>query len=679
MSTRAQLEKTRNIGIIAHIDAGKTTVTERVLYYAGKIHRMGEVHDGTATMDWMLQEQQRGITITSAVTSFEWDGHDIHLIDTPGHVDFSIEVERSLRVLDGAVVVFCGVGGVQPQSETVWHQADKHRVPRLAFVNKMDRPGADFFAVVEQIRKKLGAVPLPLEIPILERDTFVGVVDLVTHKAYRWDEGSLGAEVLESPVPEAMEEEVRLHRDHLVETLANVDDGIAEKYLEGVTPEIPELNRAIRRCTLDIRLVPVLCGAALRNRGVQPLLGAVCRYLPSPLDLPPVTGRHPDTGQAEVRHPDDKEPLAALVYKVMMEEGRRMSFVRVYSGVLTVGEEVYLPARREKERVARIFLMHANKRTRLEKIGAGNIVAVMGLKSAATGETLCDEDHPLLLERIDACEPVISMAVEPRRNADLDKMQATLHKMSDEDPTFSVKEDPDTGQTIISGMGELHLEVIVDRLKTEYELEVSVGRPQVVYRETVGDVAEGTGTFEHEVAGKDQYAQVRLQVEPLPRGTGNRFEGFEQLDGMPPLFRDAVEAGLRDACFGGVIMGYPLVDLRITVQEVGTREGQSTEVALKAAAMHALFKAVQQASPSLLEPVMAVECVVPEEYLGGVVGDLGARGGQVQGITPRGSISAIDAHVPLSSMFGYARAIRTLTQGRGVFSMQFSHFEAASA
>ena len=679
MSTRQSLIKTRNLGIIAHIDAGKTTVTERILYYAGKIHRIGEVHDGTATMDWMIQEQQRGITITSAVTSFTWQDNTLHLIDTPGHVDFSIEVERSLRVLDGAVVVFCGVGGVQPQSETVWHQADKFHVPRMAFVNKLDRPGADFHNVLDQIREKLAAVPMPLQLPIYNGDRFEGVLDLITLRGIGWKDETLGAEMVELPPAPALLEEARHQRERLIEILADHDDIVAEHYLNGDILGEAAIREAVRRVTLGLRAVPVFCGAALRNKGIQPLLDAICAYLPSPLDMPPIAGHHPDTGAVIERHPDDKEPLSALIFKVMMDEGRRMSFVRIYSGRLEVGEEAYNSTQKNRERIARIFQMHSNKRARLDVAETGNIVAVMGLKSATTGDTLCDPDHPILLERIDAYESVISMAVEPRRNADLDKLQLTLEKFADEDPTFHVKTDPDTGQTLISGMGELHLEVIADRLRTEYGLEVNVGQPQVVYRETVGAPSEATAVFEREIAGKDLYAAVTLRLEPLGRGKGNLFRTEVPRESLAePLFA-AIEAGVREAAFGGVLMGYPVVDVAATLVKIGLREGQSSEIACKAATMQAFFHAMRDGAAVLLEPIMQLEVIVPEEFLGGIMGDISARQGRIMGVAARKNLSVIAAKVPLREVFGYSRAVRTITQGRATFTMQFSHFETASA
>jgi len=678
MADPKMLQTTRNIGIIAHIDAGKTTLTERILYYSGKIHRIGEVHDGNATMDWMIQEQQRGITITSAVTSFPWQDHIIHLIDTPGHVDFSIEVGRSLRVLDGAVVVFCGVGGVEPQSETVWRQADRYRVPRLAFVNKLDRAGADFFEVVDQIRSKLAARPLVLQLPVLEDDTLTGVVDLISGDMLCWEDESLGAQFRRMPVPEAMAEAARRQREKMIETLADFHDNLAEKFLEGISPEPAELQAAIRDSALKLQVVPVLCGSALRNKGVQPVLDAIVRYLPSPLDLPPVKGIHPGTGEEVSRAPSDKEPFAALVYKVMMEEGRRQAFIRIYSGRVAVGEEVLNAAQGDTERIARIFQMHSNKRTRLESAGTGNIVAVMGLKSATTGDTLCDAAAPVLLERIDAYEPVISMAVEPKRNSDLDKLQATLWKMADEDPTFNVREDPDTGQTIMSGMGELHLDVVADRLRTEYNLQVNVGRPQVVYRETVQARGEARAVFEREIAGKDHYAAITLRLEPLPRGAGQRFESQVKPESIAPALFEAIRVGVAESAYGGVLMGYPVVDVAATLLAAESREGQSSEIACKAATMKAFVEAMKAGHPVLLEPIMSIEVIVPEEYLGSVVGDLNARRGKLTGITTRKNMSVIDGEVPMARMFGYSRTVRTLTQGRGTFSLEFGHFEAAT-
>lgn len=675
MAINKQLDKIRNIGIIAHIDAGKTTLTERILYYSGKIHRIGEVHDGNATMDWMLQEQQRGITITSAVTSFPWRDAFIHLIDTPGHVDFSIEVERSLRVLDGAVVVFCAVGGVEPQSETVWHQADKYHVPRIAFINKMDRPGADFYSVLEQIRQKLGATPLPIQIPIMTDEHFSGAVDLIRMEGLSWEDEDSGSSIHHTDLPADVRDAANRQRELIVETLADFNDTIAEKFLEGQEPSEEELRTAIRTATLDLELIPVLCGAALRNKGVQPVLDAVTNFLPSPLDVPPITGHHPDSKAIMHRHPDINAPLSALVYKVMQDEGRRMCFVRIYSGVLEVGKEIYNSAQTIHERVARIFDMHSNKRTRLESAGPGEIVAVMGLKNSTTGDTLCDESDPILLERIDTYEPVISMAVEPKRNIDLDKTETLLGKMADEDPTFHVRKDEDTGQTIISGMGELHLEVLVDRLRTEYNLEVNVGEPQVVYRETISAPAEAESTFEREIAGKDHFARVCIRLEPLPRGEGNHFEWQIDRNGLAESLVAAIEGGMREATYGGVTMGYPVVDVRARIVRAESRESQASEIAFKAATMHAYYSAMKAATPVLLEPIMSLEVTVPEEHLGGVVGDISARRGRILGIDTRRSRSLIDAHVPLSEMFGYSRNIRTLTQGRGAFSMQFSHFE----
>lgn len=676
MSTRDQLLHTRNIGIIAHIDAGKTTVSERILFYSGKIHRMGEVHDGTATMDWMIQEQQRGITITSAVTSFPWRECTVHLIDTPGHVDFSIEVERSLRVLDGAVVVFCAVGGVQPQSETVWHQADRYHVPRLAFVNKMDRPGANFNSVLDQMREKLAAIPLALQIPFFSGDRFEGVVDLVRMIGLVVHDDPLGLRVEEVPVPPEVQDEAAVARERLLETLADADDIIAERFLAGEEPSEAELRRAIRHATLGLHLVPVLCGAALRNKGIQALLDAICDYLPSPLDVPAITGHEPGSGRPLERHPSDQEPFCGLVFKVHMEEGRRMCFLRVYSGKVSVGDLVANSTQNLQERVARIFMMHSNKRTRLETAATGDIVGLMGLKDATTGDTLCDPAAPILLEQIGQYEPVVSMAVEPRRNVDLDKLQLTLRKLADEDPTFHVRTDEDTAQTVISGMGELHLDVMADRLRTEYGLEVNVGAPQVVYRETVGAAAETEAVFDHEVAGKPMYAAVSIRLEPLSRGEGNRVD-LSAIESLAPVLRGAVESGLHDAFCGGTLQGFPVVDVKAVVIRVSSREGQSAEVAFKAATMNAVFSAMRMASPILLEPIMSLEVVVPEEFVGGVVGDVGARGGRVLGITPQKNLSVLEAQVPLSGLFGYARALRTLSQGRGVFSMQFSCFEEA--
>ncbi|HSR11023.1 MAG TPA: elongation factor G, partial [Thermodesulfobacteriota bacterium] len=617
---KGRLNRIRNIGIMAHIDAGKTTVTERILFYTGRSHKMGEVHDGEAVMDWMRQEQERGITITSAVTTISWRGHDIHLIDTPGHVDFTIEVERSLRVLDGAVAVFDAVNGVEPQSETVWRQADKYRVPRLAFVNKMDRIGADFMATVESMKEKLGTHPILIQLPMGAEDRFAGVIDLVKMKAIVWDEATLGAEFLEEEIPAEFLAEAQTCRDRLLESLAERSDPLMEKYLAGEEIPIPEINKVLREAALTFELVPVLCGAALRNKGIQPLIDAVVEYLPSPLDVPPVEGFNPKTGEPETRRSSDQEPLAALAFKVMMDEGRKLTYLRVYSGVLRADHDLYNSTKGKRERVARLFRMHANKKERIPEVRAGDIVGAAGLKETSTGDTLCDEEHPITLERIEFYEPVTSVAVEPKSRPDQEKMDFFLQKLVDEDPTFRVKYDEDTGQTIISGMGELHLDVIVRRLLDDFNVSVNVGKPQVVYRETVTGAAEGEGKFEREIEGVLNFGNVRLRVEPLPRGTGIEFEAAPGNAALPPDLIPGIETGVRESTGNGVVAGYPMVDLKATFLGGEYREGASTPLAYQIAAAMAFRDACQKAQPVLLEPIMKTEVVVPEDFLGEVIG-----------------------------------------------------------
>ncbi|MCA1905286.1 MAG: elongation factor G [Desulfarculus sp.] len=678
MAGEARLKKTRNFGIMAHIDAGKTTFTERVLYYTGRTHKMGEVHDGAAVMDWMEEEQERGITITSAATFCQWDGHSFNLIDTPGHVDFTIEVERSLRVLDGAIAVFCAVGGVEPQSETVWHQADRYGVPKIAFVNKMDRVGADFERVLAQMRHKLGARPLPLTIPWGAEDQFKGVIDLVTMEALVWDEADQGMTYTRGPIPEEMAQVANDSRTALLEAVAETDDAIMELYL--AEDEIPQkdLMAAIRRATIAMKLVPVFAGSALRNKGVQPVLDAVVAYLPSPLDIPPVEGIHPDSGETEIRRADDAAPLAALCFKVQMDQGRKLVYVRVYSGVLKAGAEVYNAGKHQMEKVARILRMHANKRERIEEARAGEIVGCMGLKNAGTGDTLAAKDRPILLDPIEFYEPVISVAVEPKTVGDQDKLALALDKLADEDPTFRVRTDEDTGQTVISGMGELHLEVLVHRLEREFGLKVNVGRPQVVYRETVTNEVEVVETFDRELGGARQAGTIRLAVGPNPRGGGNTFRNQAPEEEVPtnvdPVLRQAVEEGLTS----GVVLGYPVVDTWVHIQGGAFTPGVSTELGYRLACSLALKKALTEAGPVLLEPVMKVEVLVPEEFMGEVIGELNSRGGSVEEVEPKGGTNILRASVPLKAMFGYSTALRSATQGRASFSMQFSHYDRAS-
>ncbi|HXX34142.1 MAG TPA: elongation factor G [Thermodesulfobacteriota bacterium] len=675
MAGEKRLARTRNIGFMAHIDAGKTTVTERVLFYAKKIHRIGEVDDGTATMDWMQQEQERGITITSAVTTVEWKGNAIHIIDTPGHVDFTIEVERSLRVLDGTIAIFSAVEGVEPQSETVWHQADKYRVPKMAFVNKMDRIGSDFFGTVRMMVERLGANPLITQIPIGTEDRFIGVIDLIRSKGIVWDESSLGAEFREISIPKEMQEDASLHRSKLIESVAELDDHLTEKYLNGEEISESEMKAALRRATISMKAVPVLCGAALRNQGIQPLLDALVDYLPSPLDIPPVEGASPASGEKETRMAKDEEPLTALAFKVMMDEGRKLVYIRIYSGVLKVGKEVYNPRLKKGEKISRIFQMHAHQRTRVEEAKTGEIVAVMGLKETTTGDTLCDRSRPILLEPIDSYKPVMSIAVEPRTSGDQEKLTESLTKLSEEDPTFHVKLDDDTGQTILSGMGELHLDVLVNRLLTEYHLGVNVGKPQVVYRETIEKEVESSAKFAREMDEVKHFAEVFLRISPNRRGRGIEFhsevpEGTLLAGGVL-----SVEEGIRESSMAGVILGYPMTDIRVALLKANIDPDHPSLLALKVASSNALREGCRKAQPVLLEPMMEVNIIVPEEFMGEVVGDLKARKSSVEAISPKGRVTLITAISPLTRMFGYSTDLRSLTQGRGTFSMQFSRYD----
>ncbi len=673
----AKLDRVRNIGIVAHIDAGKTTVTERFLYYSGRIHRMGEVHDGEAQMDWMPQEQERGITITAAATSFQWANHDIHLIDTPGHVDFTIEVERSLRVLDGVVVVFCGVGGVEPQSETVWNQAEKFGVPRMAFVNKMDRVGADFEAVVKEVRERLKANPLPLQLPIGAEDHFTGVIDLLRMKAITWAPQSEEPE--EGEIPAELMDAAEEARELVVEAAAELNDDLAEKYLEGEEISLKELVAALRQGCINCDIVPVLCGAALRNRGIQPLVDAVVKYLPSPLEVPPMVGEVPGEGAArQTRAPSDKEPFSGLAFKVQMEQGRKMVYLRVYSGKIAPGQELYNTRLDKKEKVARLLNLHANRRERIKEAGAGSIVAAMGLKLAATGDTLCDPDNPIIFERIDSYEPVISRAIEPRTLAEKEKLDFALEKLVIEDPTFLVKEDEETGQTLISGMGELHLEIIVDRLMREYKLEARVGKPQVMYRESLGGVGEAESTFERRVEDELIFGQARVRVEAQPRGAGVVVQNL--VPDEPPMPADLVAGameGLQDAASGGVQSGFPLTDVRISLLGIKLPEQSVKDVGYRVAAGEAFRRACHEAGPTLLEPIMSVEVMVPEEFMGEVIGDLNSRNGSIQNLGFRGGQRLVQAEVPMREMFGYSTAVRSLSQGRANFTMSFCKFDSA--
>lgn len=675
MSKKKRLSRIRNIGIIAHIDAGKTTVTERILYYTGRSHKMGEVHDGEAVMDWMPQEQERGITITSAVTTCEWDGHEIHLIDTPGHVDFTIEVERSLRVLDGAVVVFCAVGRVEPQSETVWHQADKYGVPKVAFVNKMDRVGADYWGTINMMRERFQSVPLPVCIPWGKEDGFIGVIDLIKEKTITWDEESLGTNFSLGEVPDEIRPLVFREREGMIETLAEFDDALAEKYLEGQEITEDELVASLRKATLSLKIVPVLCGSALKNKGIQPLLDAVVRYLPSPEEVRPVQGKNPIDHQAESRSSDVNGPLAALVFKIMQDEGRKLSYLRIYSGKIREGDDVFNASRGRKEKISRILKMHANKRERINEALAGDIVAVMGLKEAYTGDTICDENHPILLESIEFYEPVISQAIEPKTPGDQDKLNASLSKLLEEDPTLRLKYDDETAQTIISGMGELHLEIIIDRLIREYNVHVNVGKPRVVYRETIQREVEIERRFEKELGEKRHFGEVRLVISPLPRGSGVELVNRLSPETVPAEFHPAIEEGIREGLMTGVMAGYPLTDIRVEIVGGSYREGESSPMAYKIAAVTALREGCQEGDPILLEPIMLVDVITPSEFMGEVIGDINARRGEIELITPKGPVSEIKAKVPLRSMFGYSTDLRSLTQGRATFTMQFAIFD----
>ena len=675
MTRQYPLDKTRNIGIMAHIDAGKTTTTERILFYTGRVHRIGEVHDGAATMDWMVQEQERGITITSAATTCLWKGHRINIIDTPGHVDFTVEVERSLRILDGAVAVFCSVAGVEPQSETVWRQADKYGVPRIAYINKMDRVGADFLKGVRMIRERLGANPVPIQLPVGAEDNFRGIVDLVKMKAYFYLD-DLGARSEEVEIPEEMADLAREYREKLVEAVADSDERIATKYLEGEQITAEELKAAIRTATLDVKLIPVVCGSSFKNKGVQPLLDAVLDYLPAPTDIPAVQGVHPETSMDEERHPNDEEPFSALAFKVMTDPYvGKLIFFRVYSGVLKAGSYIYNSTKEKKERIGRLLLMHANHREEATAVYAGDIVAAVGLRDTATGDTLCDENHPIILESMLFPEPVIDVAIEPKTKADEDKIGNALSRLAEEDPTFRIHTNPETGQTIISGMGELHLEIIVDRLLREFKVDAHVGKPQVAYKETISASTKAEGKFIRQSGGRGQYGHCWIELEPAEPGTG--YEFINKIVGgvIPKEYISPVDNGIREAMENGVLAGYPLIDIRATLYDGSYHEVDSSEMAFKIAGSLALKKAAEKAQPVLLEPVMKVEVSVPEEYMGDVIGDINARRGRIEGMETRSGIQVIKGYVPLAQMFGYATDLRSKTQGRGNYTMQFAQYE----
>jgi len=677
MSAEEGLKKVRNIGIAAHIDAGKTTTTERILYYTGKTHKIGEVHEGAATMDWMEQEQERGITITSAATTCKWADHTINIIDTPGHVDFTIEVERSLRVLDGAVCVFCAVGGVEPQSETVWRQADRYKVPRIAFINKMDRVGADFESVVEQMRDRLNAKAIPFTLPIGREEGFQGIVNLIKMKAYVWTGEELGAKYNILDIPEELKEEAKKAREALIESVAEEDEALLEKYLEGKTVSEEELVSAIRRATIALKIVPVLCGSAFKNKGVQPMLDAVCDFLPSPLDVPAVKGILPGAKEAKEVHRETKfdVPFSALAFKIATDPFvGQLSFFRVYSGVLSAGSYVYNPVKDRRERIGRIVKMHANKREEVKEIKAGDIGAAVGLKYTTTGDTLCDEDHPIILESMHFPDPVISVAIEPKTKADQEKLGMSLQKMAMEDPSFKVHTDPETSQTIISGMGELHLEIIVDRIMREFNVAANVGKPQVAYRETIQNSAEAEGKFIRQTGGRGQYGHVWIKVEGQERGKGYEFVDGIKGGTVPREYIPAVNKGIIEACENGVLAGYPVVDVRVTLFDGSYHEVDSSEIAFKIAASMGFKDAIRKAKPVLLEPIMKMEVVTPEEFMGDVIGDISSRRGQVENMEQRGNMKIIRSKVPLASMFGYATELRSMTQGRASYTMEPLHY-----
>ncbi|MDI3533703.1 MAG: elongation factor [Thermosediminibacterales bacterium] len=675
MPRQFTLDKIRNIGIMAHIDAGKTTTTERILFYTGKVHKMGEVHDGAAVMDWMEQEQERGITITSAATTCFWKGHRINIIDTPGHVDFTVEVERSLRVLDGSVAVFCAKGGVEPQSETVWRQADKYRVPRIAYVNKMDIMGADFFNVVKMIKERLGANPIPIQLPIGSEDSFKGIIDLIKNKAiYYLDD--LGTRSSENDIPDNMKQIAAEYREKLIEAVADQDDELMLKYLEGEEITEDEIRKVLRKATLSVKMVPVLCGSSYKNKGVQLLLDAVCDYLPSPLDIPPVKGIMPDLGEEDQREASDDAPFSALAFKIMTDPYvGKLTFFRVYSGVLKSGSYVYNSTKNKKERIGRILLMHANHREETDEVCTGDIAAAVGLKETTTGDTLCDDKNPIILESMKFPEPVISVAIEPKTKADQEKMGISLQKLSEEDPTFKTHIDNETGQTIISGMGELHLEIIVDRLLREFKVSANVGKPQVAYKETIRKKVKTEGKFVRQSGGRGQYGHVIMEIEPLSPGEGFKFENKIVGGTIPKEYIPAVEAGIKEAMENGTLAGYPVIDVKATLFDGSYHEVDSSEMAFKIAASIAFKEGMKKANPVLLEPVMKVEVVVPEEFMGDVMGDINSRRGRIEGIEPRAGAQVIRAYVPLAEMFGYATDLRSKTQGRGTYTMQFSHYE----
>ena len=670
------LEKVRNIGIMAHIDAGKTTTTERILFYTGRVHRLGETHEGAATMDWMAQEQERGITITSAATTCYWKGHRINIIDTPGHVDFTVEVERSLRVLDGAVSVFCAKGGVEPQSETVWRQANKYHVPRMAYVNKMDIMGADFFRVVDMMKDRLGANAVPIQLPIGKEGDFKGIIDLVRMRAevYYDDEGK---DVRDEDIPAELLEQAEEYHQKLIESVAESDEALMEKFFEGEELTVEEINAAIRKATIDCTMNPVLCGTSYRNKGVQPLLDAVVEYMPSPLDIPAIKGVDPDDPEKELeRHPSDDEPFSALAFKIMTDPFvGKLAFCRVYSGVLESGSYAYNSSKRKRERVGRLVMMHANHREEVETVYTGDICGIVGLKDTTTADTLCDEKNPIILESMEFPDPVIQVAIEPKTKAGQDKMTMALVKLAEEDPTFKTYTDQQTGQTIIAGMGELHLEIIVDRLMREFKVEATVGKPQVAYRETIRKAAKAEGRYVRQTGGHGQFGHCWIEIEPVKPGEGYSFENKIVGGVIPKEFIAPIDAGIREAAQSGILGGFEVVDFKATVYDGSYHDVDSSEMAFKIAGSMAFKEALAKADPCLLEPMMKVEVIIPEQYLGDVIGDISSRRGRIEGMDARMGEQTVHAYVPLSEMFGYATDLRSRTQGRGLFTMQFDHYE----
>ncbi len=661
---------------MAHIDAGKTTTTERILYYTGVTYKIGEVHEGTAVMDWMVQEQERGITITSAATTCFWRENRINIIDTPGHVDFTIEVERSLRVLDGAVAVFDSVAGVEPQSETVWRQADKYEVPRIAFLNKMDRMGADFYMSVNSMVDRLGANPVPVQLPIGAEEHFRGPVDLVNMKAYYYDDETLGAKYVEGDIPDDLMSQALEYREKMLEALSDVDEKIMEKFLNGEKVTVDEIKAALRKGTVEMKLTPVLCGTAFKNKGVQQLLDAIVDYLPSPLDIPAVVGKDPDEGGDLMRNADDKEPFAAFAFKVMTDPFvGQLTFLRVYSGVMEAGSYVYNSTKGTKERIGRLLKMHANKREDIKEVSAGDIAAAVGLKTTLTGDTLCDDKNPIILEAMEFPEPVISVAIEPKTKADQEKLGQSLGKLMQEDPSFRVTTNEETGQTLISGMGELHLEIIVDRLLREFKVGANVGKPQVAYRETIRNASKAEGKFVRQSGGRGQFGHVYIELEPLEPGKGFEFQSKVVGGAVPREYWSAVEKGIKEATEGGILAGYPVVDIRATLYDGSYHEVDSSEMAFKIAGSMGFKEAAKKGKPVILEPIMNVEVVTPEDYMGDVIGDLNSRRGKIQQMEKRGKAQVIRAQVPLSEMFGYATDLRSKTQGRATYTMQFAHYE----